>query len=79
MKATTNSQVFEWDRESLLQLFKNEVVLKNVFDSLIGKDVCKKLFDVHRQMLTYDGSEIRKDNTVLHDAPLLAYSTGICR
>ena len=65
--------VFVWSREDLLKLFKKDNILKNVFDSLIGKDISKKLFSVHNHFLMKESGKL---SNILHDAPLLTYSAG---
>ena len=57
----------------MLKIFKNDNVIKNVFDSLVGKDVCKKLFSVHKKLLL---NESKRTSSILYQAPLVTYSTG---
>ena len=67
------SVVYVWSRQNILKIFKNDNVIKNVFDSLVGKDICKKLFSVHKKLLL---NESKKTSPILYQAPLVTYSTG---
>ena len=67
------SIVYVWSRQNILKIFKNDNVIKNVFDSLVGKDICKKLFSVHKKLLL---NESKKTSPILYQAPLVTYSTG---
>ncbi|XP_057306279.1 popeye domain-containing protein 3-like [Hydractinia symbiolongicarpus] len=78
--ARTLCHVYVWRRDELMKLFKKDSMLKNVFDSLIGKDICKKLFSLHQSFLASDNQIV---SNLLHQAPLLAYSAAnlmeLCR
>jgi len=69
------SIVVVWSRQSLMSIFKQDSVVKNVFDSLVGKDICKKLFSVHQRLLLNE-AESSKVSNLLHQAPLVTYSTA---
>ena len=65
--------MYVWSRQNILKIFKNDNVIKNVFDSLVGKDVCKKLFSVHKKLLL---NENKGRSSILYQAPSVTYSTG---
>ncbi|XP_047129084.1 popeye domain-containing protein 3 [Hydra vulgaris] len=75
IKAITDCQVFKWDKESLFQLFKNDAVLKNAFDALIAKDICKKLLEVYKKILILNGVELLSEDAKLHKSSIANYST----
>lgn len=64
--ASDDIQFLSWNRNTLRKLLKKENFLKNVFESVIGQDVTKKLL-----ALTRNVSELRPGATAFKASSIL--------
>ncbi|XP_066914773.1 popeye domain-containing protein 3-like [Clytia hemisphaerica] len=52
--AAEDSVIYQFQRKDLFTIFRKDELLKNIFDSIIGKDICKKLYSLHQSFLMKD-------------------------
>ena len=73
MVAVEDSVIYQFERRDLLKIFKNDFLVKNLFDSIVGKDITKKLFSLHQKMLMEKNATISEQS---RHTSLLVYSGG---
>jgi len=76
LSAVCPSVVYVWKREELKKLFRSDFVLKNVIDSLVGQDICKKLFSLHESFANRQLDVQHNHPSVLKKASLITYSAA---